>query len=76
MNESPFPSAPAAGKYLVSVPVRMERKAVLYPAMREKSINKSNLASRLHANEEARRILDLHLGPPSDNYGTRFGRTG
>jgi antitoxin HicB len=55
----PDPSAPLDSEQLVAVPLSMSLKAVLYQAMKEDGISKSELARRIGCDEkDVRRMLD------------------
>ena len=58
-EDIPAPSADVDAR--VQLPAQMQAKALLYRAVREAGISKSELARRMHADEkEARRLLDPH----------------
>jgi antitoxin HicB len=63
-NESlPVASKPRRGEAVVSAPAATAAKAVLYDAMREAGISKSELALKLGVDEkEVRRMLDAGHG--------------
>lgn len=63
-NESlPVASKPRRGEVVVSPPAATAAKSVLYDAMREAGISKSELAQRRGVDEkEARRMLDAGQG--------------
>lgn len=64
-DNEPLPavSKPRRGEVVVSAPAATAAKAVLYDAMREAGISKSELAHRLHVDEkEVRRMLDAGHG--------------
>ena len=55
----PDPSAPLGSEQLVAVPLSMSLKGVLYQAMKEDGISKSELARRMGCDEkDVRRMLD------------------
>jgi antitoxin HicB len=59
----PIASAPRRGEIIIPSPASTAAKAVLYDAMREAGISKSELALRLGVNEkEVRRMLDARHG--------------
>ena len=59
----PIPSNPKRNEQLIPIPAQMAIKAALYVAMREKKINKSELARRLQVDvREVRRLLNPHHG--------------
>jgi len=61
--EIPEPSRPRRREHLISVPAQTAIKAALYIAMREKNVNKSELARRLDVDvREVRRMLNPHHG--------------
>ena len=54
-----IPSRPRKGQYLVQVPLYLARKIGLYSALRERSMNNSQLARRLNVSETVvRRLLN------------------
>ena len=63
-NESlPVAAKPRRGEIVISTPAATAAKAVLYDAMREAGISKSELAHRLGVDEkEVRRMLDAGHG--------------
>ena len=59
----PIPSAPRRGEVVITPPASTAAKAVLYDAMREAGISKTELAHRLGVDEkEVRRMLDARHG--------------
>ena len=55
----PVPSRKKLGEHMATVPLSTSLKAVLYQAMREDNISKSELARRIGVDEkEVRRMLD------------------
>ena len=57
----PAPTKLLMGEYLISPPVETQIKALLYRAMREQKITKTELAKRLHVNEKSvRRMFEPH----------------